>query len=279
MSDEFKGLSQQEKLKAENEFLKMKLMLENGAQFGFANTENEIPPEIENAFLRNIEAFERKSANLKYITVFEKIKRPDFFRPVAEIPDAEIYKAWKDLRRYLARFSISVDVCSPNISNRELYRFTTEELFKHEMEDMNIPGMQTGFIYDEFHPDPVYDNSRMVEQDLFGDIFRKTDLFYEIHYRDKGFVFNNRVYENSKLFVDRINRFKSLFDEIDLTSYSTTACRVMDNNCKVEGSYEATAKTENNISIFKGVFEVDLVLSEIGYWDFKQIRIDGFDPQ
>lgn len=275
--EDFNHLEGDEKLKAENEFLKMKLMLEHGAQFG-SEGNKELPAAIENEFLSNMAAFEKQFDEHKTIKVFDKIGRPTHFKPVAEIPDEEIAKAWGDLSDYLGEYGISLGVCSPNISKRELYRFTIEELFVYEMDDMNIPGMMHGFIYDEFHPDLVYDNSRLVEQNLFRDIFRKEDLFYEIDYDKESFVFNSKLYENREAFIEMINRFKSLFDEIELIDFNITNCEVKETGCVVKGNYKATAKTVGDESVFNGGFKVELVLNDIDYWYFKNIQMDGFNP-
>lgn len=276
--EDYDHLNDEEKLKAENEFLKMKLMLEKGASFSNMEKDNELPPEIENEFLNYIAEFEKQSENPIYITVFDKIEKPTHFKTVAEIADTEIDTAWNELSGYLHKYGIHLDVCSPNISNRELYRFTTEELFRHEMSHMNIIGMRTGFIYDEFHPDPVYDNSRMVEQDLFRDIFNKSDLFYEINYDTTGFVFNGKLYEDRNSFIEKINRFKSLFDEIEATEHTTTSCKVNSTDCVVKGKYKAIAKNENGEMVFEGNFNVELVFNDMDYWYFKNIQIDGFNP-
>src|SRR5688572_12559259 len=153
--------SDPEQLKAENEYLKLKLMLENGARFeGSPSTEGELPPELENQFLKNMIEFEKRWEEHKTIRVFDKIGKPSHFRKVMEIPDNEINQAWDELIYYLQQYNISLDVCSPNISKRELYRFATEELFELETDDINMPGWITGFIDDEFYPDQVYENTR-----------------------------------------------------------------------------------------------------------------------
>jgi hypothetical protein len=277
MQEDFSHLNEEEKLKAENDFLKMKLMLEQGAHFG-GHGETKLPAEIENEFLKNVMAFEKQFDERKRIKLFDKIGRPQQFKPVNEIPDSDIDKAWKDLDDYLSARGINLDVCSPNISNRELYRFTTEELFEHEMDDMNLPGWSSNFIYDEFHPDPVYDNSRMVEQNLLADIFSKSDLFYEIDYDKEGFVFNNKVYETRESFIEMINRFKSVFDEIELIECSISNCEVKETECTVIGNYRAVAKSEVNETVFKGDFKVELILNDMEYWYFKKIQIDEFSP-
>ncbi|MEJ0104653.1 MAG: hypothetical protein WDO19_19745 [Bacteroidota bacterium] len=53
MPEDFSHLNEEDRLKAENDFLKMKLMLEHGAQFDEMEN-NELPAEIENEFLNNI---------------------------------------------------------------------------------------------------------------------------------------------------------------------------------------------------------------------------------
>lgn len=271
-------LNKDEKLKAENDFLKMKMMLEHGAKFG-GDENNELPAEIENQFLNNIMAFEKQFEEHKTIKVFDKIGKPQHFKPVGEIPDSEIDKAWNELSDYLNEYGIDLDVCSPNITKRELYRFTTEELFEHKTDDMNLPGWSTNFIYDEFYPDPIYDNSRLVQQDLFHDIFRKEELFCEIHYVKDGFVFNNKAYDEYKPYYETISRFKSLFDEIELVECNVTNCQAGMAHCEVKGNYEARAKTGLSEVVFKGDFKVELAFTDLEYWDMKRIQIDGFNPE
>jgi hypothetical protein len=275
--EEYNDLNEEEKLKAENDFLKMKFMLEKGATFG--GDENiELPAAIENEFLKNMMAFEKQFEQRKSIKVFDKIGRPGHFKPVKDIPDNQIDRAWNELREYINEYGIDLDACSPNISVRELYRFATEELFEHETDDMAIPGWTTNFIYDEFHPDPVYDNSRQVEQNLFRDIFSKTDLFYEIDYDKTGFIFNNKLYEEREPFIKMINQFKSLFDEIEVTEHNTTNCEVKDAHCVVKGNYRAMAKNDKDSIIYQGDFKVELILNDMDYWYFKNIQIEGFNP-
>lgn len=277
MPEDFSHLSEEERLKTENEFLKMKMMLEHGAKFG-GDENSELPPDIENQFLTNMIAFEKQFEEHKTIKVFDKIGRPQHFKPVNEIPDSGIDKAWNELSDYLNKYGIDLSVCSPNISLRELYRFTTEELFEHQTDEMNLPGWSTNFIYDEFHPDPVYDNSRLVQQDLLHDIFRKEELFCEIHYAKNGFLFNDKQYDDYKTYEEKINRFKSMFDEIELLESEVSSCQVKENECEVKGKYKAVAKTEKNELILEGDFRVSLILSELGYWDMKNIEMGGFNP-
>lgn len=58
-------------------------------------------PELENAFLNNIIEFEKQFQQRKAITIFDKIGKPQHFKPVHEIPDAAIETKWNNLLEYM----------------------------------------------------------------------------------------------------------------------------------------------------------------------------------
>ena len=98
--------NEEEKLKNENQFLKMKLMLEQDAEFGSIKSDKELPAGVENEFLNYIMAYEKQAAERKMIKVFDRIERPEHFKPVNEIPENEIDNAWDELDKYLNKFNI-----------------------------------------------------------------------------------------------------------------------------------------------------------------------------
>jgi hypothetical protein len=274
MQDEFQNLNDEEKLKAENEFLKMKLMLEKGAQFGKMETDSELSPDIENEFLNYIMEFEKQSENPTYIKVFDKIERPTNFKPSSLIPDELIEQAWQNLSGYLNQYKINLDVCSPNISSRELYRFTVEELFEHEMSDMHVPGMMHCFIYDEFYPDHIYDNTCKVRDDLFPDIFSKKPMSFDYGFKDE-LSFNHRVYKDFDALKDAVNNFKTFFEEINLEKCIASSCSVEEASSAVKGKYEASAIAGKEKMIFQGEFIIGLLLNSVGFYSIKDIFIEG----
>lgn len=274
--NEFDNLNDEERLKAENEFLKMKLMLENGARFEKTEDGAHLSPQVENEFLNYINAFEKQSRDPRYIKVFDKIERPAHFRPVGEIPDNEMEAAWEMLQEYLSRYQINLDVCSPNISVRELYRFTTEELFEHEMSDMNIPGMMHGFIYDEFYPDHRYDNTRYAVDDCIAYILKKKPFEYMPCFRGGDLRLNDHYPLSEDAFKLLVNRFKEAYDIMEDAEISEGLCTINDKNCVVKGSYTITAFLQNDHVNLKGDWEVYFELDEAsGCWYVWNVQIDG----
>lgn len=271
-------MNKEEKLKDENDFLKMKLMLEHGARFSEQNPDQPLSPTVENEFLNHIVAFQEQSNNPKYIRVFDRIECPAHFKPVAEIPDEEIDNEWEKLQDHLYKYHIRLDVCSPNITIRELYRFTVEELFEHEMNDMDIPGMTTNFIYDEFHPDPVYDNSRAASFDCIHAILQKEPLEWVHHFRKKNLRLNNHFPLTTEELKTITSRFKDSYDALEVENAGYTACDIDKDTCVVTGAYTVIAMMAHESVTLGGNWTVKLELDkEWGYWYIYEMQIEGID--
>ncbi|MFT3703508.1 MAG: hypothetical protein QM802_14185 [Agriterribacter sp.] len=277
MHSDFSHLSEEERLKAENEFLKMKLMLEHDAKF--PDDDSNLPAvstAMENEFLNYIMAFEEQSKNPTYVKVFDRIERPNHFKPAAQIADSEINTEWEKLQDYLYKYRITLDVCSPNISVRELYRFTTEELFEHEMSDMHVAGMMTTFIYDEFHPDDVYDNSRLAAYDCIKLILKKDPLEWDLHFRKEDLRLNNHFPLTMEEFKQITSHYKDTYNELNVVKAEYTKCQIKEDNCIVTGTYTIDAITNRQSITLSGNWTVQLELDkQIGYWYFYDVEIEG----
>ena len=153
MNENFEELSRDEQLRAENDILKMKLMLEHGARFPENGATPELPAELENEFLNHIMEFERQFAQRKTTTVGARLKDLSGFKLPADLDAGAYDAAWSALRTFLNENGIDLHACNKNVPSKELYRFVLEELVHHEIDDISIPGMICGFIYEEFYPE------------------------------------------------------------------------------------------------------------------------------
>ncbi|MDQ2657339.1 MAG: hypothetical protein M3Y60_07945 [Bacteroidota bacterium] len=154
-------------LKAENAFLKLKLGLEHGMQMEESST---LSPEIENQWLKSVYAFEQQYKDAKRIKVYDYIGRPPFTK-WHRLDARKIRQELERLRSVMSRNSIELDsICE--YDDATIYRFVTEELFEHEMDDMRIPGMTCHYTYEEFHPNHDYDLRRETT-DFLNSLFTK----------------------------------------------------------------------------------------------------------
>lgn len=277
MEEDFNQLNAAEKISAENDFLKMKMMLERGAEFYPVEGAEPIPVNLENQFLKHLMEFEKQFDTHKATTVFDSIGRPEHFKPSGEIGDLQIDQAWSDLSEYLINHGVELSVSSPNVSNRELYRFTVEELFDHEMDDVNIPGMMHGFIYDEFYPDYIYDNTRYALEDCIKSILCKERIEYMPNLAKKVQLNRHLALEEEPLKVI-INKFKDSFDKIITDSITAESCVITEDVCTVKGNFKATAVRSGETFKWNNEWEVKFNFNDDhGYWLITAIQIDGID--
>ena len=275
MTHEYDDLTQEEKLKAENDFLKMKMMLEKGAEFGAMSNNDDFTPEMENLFLKNIIDFEEQLENSERITVFERIGKPRHFKSPTEINDPELENLWIELSELMSNNGITLDCCSPNISKRELYRFVVEELFQHEIDKIALPGWYTTFIYDEFHPDPVYENSTAAIEEC-RQILGEEQMRWLHNFRKENLRLNDHYPLTEVGLKDVVNRFKEAYDELEIIEIKDNFCSVTENESRVKGVYEVKAVIGKESILLRGDWAVRFEWNpQVGYWYISEVLIEG----
>lgn len=164
-----------EKLRFENEMKKIKMTLEKGAVFSEPSNHNDLPPEVESEFLKNIEMFDKAYDSAKRVSLYDFIGRP-VFKKSNKIPDSKINAELEKIMQILNDNGIVLETLC-DVDERVLYSFITEELFLHEIDDIRIEGMVSHFIYEEFHPNHDYD-IRNHSNDFIRSFLDKSSDFY-----------------------------------------------------------------------------------------------------
>jgi hypothetical protein len=208
--------------------------------------------------------------------VFDKIGCPQHFKPVNEITDDMIDVEWGNLLEYMQQYGVDLNACSPNITARELYRFTTEELFKYETDDINIPGMMNSFIYDEFYPDHEYDNTRCAIDDCIKSILCKAPLEFTPWFAKDNIRLNGCINLNEEKLKEAVNIFKEKFGEIELKEISNVLCNIQQENCIITGSHETVLVFDNVPVIVKGYWLVEFIW-DYGFWYIVNVQIEGIE--
>lgn len=162
-------------IKQENEELRKKIQDEFGGMH-WSNPDSNLPPELENEFLNHIMEFEKYFQNREITTVYEFLGKPTY-KKLEDLKPEEISDELDKLYDLLYENQISLDtICE--VSDEELYRFITKELFFEEKDDMRIPGMTSHYTYEEFHPNHAYDIQQHAEE-FFKSYLNKNSEFYD----------------------------------------------------------------------------------------------------
>lgn len=278
MAEQFYEGEERDRLITENEIMKLRLMLERGAQFG-TNKDLPIPPEIEHEFLKHIMEFENQLDKSERIKVGDVLQLGDQFRHPDRIPDHQMESAWQSLKSYMNLKEIELLVSSPNVTPRELYKFVIDELQLEEIDAVKPAGCVACFFYDEFHPDPVYESEKALKDCFFTCLFDPQPMAnFLFSLRPRDIMINGKWYDHCDDAISVLNRFKSFYQKMELKDLVFEAFQVEKNNkVTVPGHYKATALVtgDHEEITLSGKFLAELDKHPVGYWFISKIQVEG----
>lgn len=113
---------------------------------------SEAPPEVMFDFLKYIEQYEESYKKAESKKIREILGNPKF-RIFEEIEPGTLENEIEFVLGKYAEKNFNVDIIEKDdVKPEDFYKFLTEELMEHETDFINIPGMNTNFIFEEFHP-------------------------------------------------------------------------------------------------------------------------------
>ena len=180
----------------------------------------DIPKALEKAWLNYIMDFEYRHRNAKYVSVWEFIGKPQF-KLLDQLESGSIDDALNNLFAIMKENNILLDFCV-DYPKEIIYRFITEELFQHEMQDIRMPGGNICFSYEEFHPNHDYDLRRYSIEHL-EKLFQPDSMLNHLLFTGiKDIYLNNKLYNKESL-ADFIILFHDLHKKIVMGDYKIIA--------------------------------------------------------
>jgi hypothetical protein len=265
-NDEFKN---QEKLKQENELKKLKLRAEFGAKFMEDDQENsDIPAEVESQFLDYVQKFEEAAARKEVKKVKEVLGNPSF-KKAAQLNDQQLKQELDKVLEFMNLHNLQLDVIY-EVEDREIYRFITEELMGEEIDIIEVPGMNTCFIYEEFHPNHEEDLKR--ESEDFLKMLLKQDFEYiNFHCANKLILHEKEMPLDE--FIDRATELFETKDEIILPEVEVKNIEIEKEKAKVSCLIQFDNVSENRASRQQKLEAEVFHYFEYGFWNLNQVKI------
>jgi hypothetical protein len=221
--------------------------------------------------------FERQLHSTKMICIYDRIGKPDYLKKEAELSDEEIDGAWKSLCDLFHFHGISLDVCSPQVSLRELYRFATEDFFLQEIQDIRIPGMIQGFLYDDFFPDQAQDNVMLVLNHCLYQIFRKDPMEWTNSFRKKRLYLNGYEGLTVDEMVTLINGFKERVSRFELVEFTDITSHINGRHGTVRGLFRLRLRMDHAAYFLSGKWCIQLERHYHNNWKIHAVEIPGID--
>lgn len=268
-----------EQMRIENELLRLKLQAETGAEL---QQLKDIPPDVENAFLNNILAFERQLDSIEEIKIYELIGKPADFKNEAELSHDEIEAELERLNELLEAHQIEVDY-GMDYSSRLKYKFITEELFEHSTQKFDIPDMVHHFIYEEFHPNHTLSIEGIAEDFL--------EMWFSRNLEKDSYIFSDEMVSQDGHSISKeefLLRVQHVFDAY--LGFENAKYEIQDVSFKLmpegedpsvmgyaEGILNYDAILENKeVQEIKSPFKL-YMQHRFGYWELMNIKMPGFE--
>lgn len=142
-------LSPEDELRAENEIKALDLELQFGAKTFISD---DAPPELIQAFLKNVQQTEADFQNVPMISIYEFIGSPKF-APIDLLETDEQFE--QEIERILELlFSKRMLIDRPEfLKPAGYYRFLVNDIFPHQMRNYTGETIMHNFAYHEFHQD------------------------------------------------------------------------------------------------------------------------------
>ena len=267
----------EENINIENEFLKIKLKAQFGDNF-FMGGNGELPPEIENQFLKSLISFEENYKDAEFITIYEKMGKPNFV-PAAQLKPHQFSKVLQNMHALLNENHLRLDICDGPYPDELIYTFITEELFDHEIEKEDMVGGTRIFIYEEFHPNDRAEIEKNTHQFL-ANWFSKNFNEYSSELAYQFVTAEGKQLNREELFL-KINLFFDAFEVFENNGYNIDEIKfdlLPDGNGvgHAEGYLKYDARLENRESIhFEAPFKL-YMQREGKYWSIFYFVMPGF---
>lgn len=258
-------------LKAENAYLKLKLGLEHGMQMEESSV---LSPEVENQWLKSVYAFEEQYKDARRIKLYDYIGKPAF-RKWNTLTVEETTNELQRLRAIMGKNSIQLD-CICEYDDVTIYRFITEELFEHEMDDMRLPGMTCHYTYEEFHPNHDYDLRRETTDFLKALFMKVWNEDYDAMSLNKKVIFEGK--ERSRQEISSIVvTFQEAHDPLRIKALDITEVAIHSGliNADVRATIDVSGKMKHGEPArYLGVCSLNFVRDN-DYWQISGFFVPG----
>jgi hypothetical protein len=251
-----------EELMMDNAVMRLQIESRDGAHL---EKSANIPPEIENMFLKRVMAFE-EAAKYPKSTTIRKICGDIEFPDSLELDDMELEEEFNRAIDILENNKVTIDFLA-EYDTKTKYDFIVNELLDYETEVIPLEGMVHGFIYEEFHPNAQMDIEARIEE-LFDFLVKDRDEENPelMWFADKIIEINGEKCDGKRV-LQRFNEFVSAGIWPEAFEYEIKSIKVDDK--KVNGCAEVELKDEH-----KKIREIEIKLKCIyDWWEVKELNV------
>ncbi len=272
----------EEHLKIENEILKIKLKVQYGDGFQMFGDGKDIPPSVENQFLKSMLQFEENFANAEFVTIKEKLGNQQY-NIIQNGTKLEYETAVNTFLEQLRVHNIDMEFLYKPINYEKVYSFLIGD-FLHKEIEKNMPEEAfCNFIYEEFFPNYEEDLKSLTHQIIMAWVTKNIEPIKDNIDKELLDTKGNRYTEEQV--VGKINNFFEAFDHFanDGFTIDDIGFKLDDENDEdtlgmghAEGAVKFDAVLENGEIIhYKDAYKIYYTYKH-GYWYIMSFILPGY---
>ncbi len=205
--------------------------------------------------------------------VGERLGKLTDFLTADEVPEGRLAMEIQRLQERLHAHRIHLATLSPNIDLRELYRFMTGPFLELPLRELDSPAISC-FIYDDFHPDPYFENEWTALECCIRPLLRQAPLRSFLREEERA-VLNGEGPMQAELCRSRISRFHHRYNEIVSLRCEALKTTIRDEHCEVHGRHTTGLCGQEACDIVGGCWRVDMMRNGTGNWIVTAVSIEG----
>ncbi len=261
-----------EEIQFENEFLKLKLQGITGAKM-METSDKKLPEELENAFLKNVLAFEEAYTRNEEIRIYEILGKPAF-KPYAEACKGDLALETEAVLEIYESKNINVDHVY-DVNEKDYYIFLTEELPEHMTNDLKIPGWTNNFIYEEFHPNDREDIQKIPSHFLF-ELFTLEEEWFTSNLGDTMNGLNEEKIIKEAA-IKKLNNFRHSYQKFSKPKVKILEAAVDGKTGSLTAEISYKAYLDGKPVLMKGPSSFSFTKNKNDYWQITRLRFPGFN--
>ena len=258
-----------DEVRAESELVRPK----HGLEYDIEESDfSQLQPALEYQWLNRIHDFEQQYQDAKRIKVYDFLGRPAF-KKAKDLKPEEMGAELNRIQSLMEEKKIILD-CSCDYDEAIIYRFVTEELFEHEIDDVSTEEIVAHFIYEEFHPNHDLDLRKYADE-FIGILFWKKWDKFDSHCFAVSVGFKGSEYDPTSI-GDVIQAFQEAHGPFSVNQFEIQ--NVKFDLVKQRGEVKALIRYVahgNEIRTFEGNCVINF-LFQWGYWYISSFRLPGF---
>lgn len=264
--DDFDRLSDDERLLAEIELLRLKLQ----AEFGMKGFDIELEPQVEHQLLQNLYNLEKQLAEKETCSLRELLGSPQY-PASSELSVLDLKQSLAEMKECMHKKGVEL-IQLHEYSDTLMYDFIRNELFEVQVPKVQVERLSMNFIYEEFHPNHDFD-LRKIATEFIQHLFARKEFTMEMKWLFAQAMKYHQKEFSREAYLEMLELYQQSNEWFKLEQWEITNVFI-----QLEKNFahlDAYIEYQSALSKYEGLCRFNFTLED-DYWQVHELILPGF---